>query len=303
MKLLKDVIPRSERPSIYTRRFQYPLSEKTPRYWMNNNPWTTHFMHAMSVTFPGGERFFMEAVKAHQAQVQDPELKRDIRQFCGQEAIHGQQHDLLNTWMDQHRLPGSRLTAFVDQRLNKGFNSLLPAKFRLSQTAGLEHITAIMGSALLENEKIMQDMDPQVRPLWVWHALEEIEHKAVAYDVLQTVDSSYWLRALGFAVSSTIFAFGTVAFMTLFLILDRQIFNLRAAWKFFAVLINTGYAKSVMTAYFQYYHPRFHPWKVDDRLLMAKAQDSISPYVKGGRPEGAHLKTAALEDSATATPA
>jgi predicted metal-dependent hydrolase len=276
------IIPRESRPMIHTRRFEIKLGDSTPRYWFDGNPWATHLLNAMSCVFPGGERYFMESVLAYQSQIEDPALKRDVRHFCGQEAVHGQQHELLNAWLDRYELGTRQLTEEIEVSIKERTTRLLPPILRLSETAGLEHITAIMGAALLQNPEMLSRISPDVRPLWIWHALEEIEHKAVAFDVFEAVGGSYFQRALGFALGTLGLALTTTITMITLLWRDRQLFNVAAAAGLVRLLVRSGYLRTLARSYFQYYQRNFHPWRVDDRQLMAQAVKDIAPYVKGG---------------------
>ena len=57
-----------------------------------------------------------------------------------------------------------------------------PHAMQLAATAALEHFTAIMAHALLSDPRHLEGASPEAARLWRWHAMEEIEHKAVAFD-------------------------------------------------------------------------------------------------------------------------
>src|SRR5690606_41942592 len=54
-----------------------------------------------------------------------------------------------------------------------------------SKTCALEHFTAMLAETILEHPEMLEGMDERVLPLWLWHAVEESEHKSVAFDVYQ----------------------------------------------------------------------------------------------------------------------
>ena len=59
---------------------------------------------------------------------------------------------------------------------------------RLAATVALEHLTAILAAALLDGRSgSLAGADPRVAELWRWHAVEETEHKSVAFDVYAVV--------------------------------------------------------------------------------------------------------------------
>ncbi len=51
----------------------------------------------------------------------------------------------------------------------------------------LEHFTAILAHQLLADPRHLEGAEKETADLWRWHAVEEIEHKGVAYDT--------WLHA------------------------------------------------------------------------------------------------------------
>src|SRR5262249_39099871 len=63
-------------------------------------------------------------------------------------------------------------------------------------TAAAEHYTAILAEGAFKLNMLDQAAPP-MRALLAWHAAEEIEHRAVAFDVLKQVDPSYLLRIAG----------------------------------------------------------------------------------------------------------
>ena len=272
------IVPHDQRPVIQPRLFSLPKPTDLPRYWMDNDPYTTHLLNALSCIFPGGERFFVKSVLDYQNQLAEQSLKRDARAFCGQEAVHGQQHEAFNEWSADFGLGLAELTrkeeAHMLRRLSK-----LPKINRLAVTAALEHMTAIMGNALLNSPTVMEKMHPQVRALWVWHAIEEIEHKAVAHEVYYAVGGNHSGRYV-----AMVFAFiGLIsrAFLLTGILLHRekQLFNFRSMLRFANNLIGSGYAGRVWSGLKEYFHANFHPWQIDDRALLAEYLPQVTGYV------------------------
>lgn len=270
------VLPRARRRAakkqpIRPRRmnFAYAGMENT-RYWFDNDPLLTHFMNVMSVTFPDGERFFVDAVRALRDQVEDPERQKDISGFIGQEAMHSLEHKAFNELVagkGYEALVGRALS--VTQRLLAGARKHLNAEEQLAATAGLEHITAILADTILSRGDMVAKMDPSVRHLWVWHAIEETEHKAVAFDLYQDVEGDYWRRQRAFLIGTAYLVAFTGFFTWQFLKQDgvhRQPRTLaKGLWKMFGY---RGMVSQAIPAWFRYLRPGFHPWQEDNTSLL-----------------------------------
>ena len=191
---------------IPLRKPNLEFGASIPRYWMNGNLFATHFFNGLNLVFPDGERFFVKAVHDHLGQITDPVLLRQAKQFAAQEGQHANQHE---KYFDCLRGQGYEIDTFL-RRFHRFFrftNDRLPAALRLAMTAGAEHYTAVLGAGAIEEFELLADADPTMRKLIVWHATEEIEHKAVAFDVLRATHPSYLLRIAGFVIA-TIALFG-----------------------------------------------------------------------------------------------
>lgn len=191
---------------IPLRKPNLEFDASIPRHWMNGNAFETHFFNGLNLVFPDGERFFVKAVHDHLEQITDPVLLRQAKQFAAQEGQHANQHE---KYFDCLRAQGYRIDTYLDRfhRFVRWTNARVPAALRLAMTAGAEHYTAVLGADAIEEFDLLADTDPTMRKLIVWHATEEIEHKAVAFDVLRATHPSYLLRIAGFLLA-TVALFG-----------------------------------------------------------------------------------------------
>lgn len=165
------------------------LSEfgKVSKYWFDNNPYMTHAMNVFSVFIPDGERFFIQSINYFEKDVVDPELKSLIRAFKQQEAIHYQAHEDFNNTLINHGIDLN----FMLRRAKGSFRFLsrfTPKKMQLGITVFFEHLTATGAHLLLSVPSVGERMDPYMKEFWKWHAVEEIEHKAVAFDIFKEVE-------------------------------------------------------------------------------------------------------------------
>ena len=176
-----------------------------PRHWFGGNVVATHVANGVNMLFPAGERFFVRSVRHYLDRVDDEELRARVRGFFGQEGRHAKEHDDYNRVLESQGYEVERFLRLYE-RIAYGFiERVSPPALRLAATAACEHFTAI----LVENALSMRFLDvadPRMRALLLWHACEEIEHRDVAFDVLQRVDPSYALRVAGLAVGGACLA-------------------------------------------------------------------------------------------------
>ncbi|WP_183095715.1 metal-dependent hydrolase [Nocardioides stalactiti] len=205
-------------------RFRYP-SGSLRHHFVDDDLIMSHVVAVLSATFPPGEDFFVRSVQHYAGQVTDPVLKEQVKGFIGQEVTHGREHRELNRRLQEMGYPTHRVARFVKWALADA-TKRAPAKVNLSYTAALEHYTATLAECLLTKPSA-QDLlgDTEVRNILLWHALEETEHKAVAFDVYRAIGGSERVRRFGFVVQS----FGLIGLVVIATILsmlgDRATYN------------------------------------------------------------------------------
>lgn len=243
--------------------------------WHPNGPQTSHFFNAMSLFFPHGERFFIHAVRHYRDRVSDPQLQQAVKAFIGQEAMHGREHEDYNGLMAQAGLPAVALEGRVFNILEwvKGHVS---ARRQLAATIALEHLTAIMADVVLRDERVVGGAVPQYRNLWRWHALEETEHKAVAFDVWKTVTKpgllNYLTRCAALVTATTMFFSLVVRYHRQLVAADPVArAEKRGGWKAFWFALGTpGALRRAIPAWFDWFKPGFHPWQHDNRRYLVE---------------------------------
>src|SRR5690606_35311341 len=127
--------------------------------------------------------------------------------FIGQEAMHSLEHVAMNQHVRDQGMPVDDMEKHLAVVL--GIASKLPRRHQLAITCALEHMTAMMADLLLERDDVREDMHESMRPLWMWHAIEETEHKAITYDVFNQVGGTYAERSFYLAFSTA--ALGVMA--------------------------------------------------------------------------------------------
>ena len=191
MKLLERFTPRDI--DVKLRRMRFDLDGEVPKHWARGNKFLTHFFNSMSAVFPEGEKFFIDAVRHFEAEIDDPELSSQIRGFVAQEGHHTFQHRAMNALVARSGVDMQRHEAWT-RHLLAAIGARQTPEERLGITCALEHFTAILGHQLLAHPEALDGFDPRLSPLWRWHAVEETEHKAVAFDVFRSAVGSYFTR-------------------------------------------------------------------------------------------------------------
>ena len=171
-----------------------------PRHWLANNAAATAISNGINLLFPIGERFFVRSVHRFLDRIEDAELRAQVKAFFKQEGHHARKHDEFNEVL---RAQGFEIDRFLGryERISRWIEDRVPAKLNLAGTAAAEHFTAILADGAF-SRGILDSLDPRMQTLLAWHAAEEIEHKAVAFDVLRTIDDSYALRIAGLAYAT-----------------------------------------------------------------------------------------------------
>lgn len=263
---------------IKAQRMGFEFDEQVPQYWMEESPFFSHLMNALSVLFPQGEQFFVDSVRAFRHQIDDPKLKAEVRGFIGQEAMHSLEHMAMNQHVRDRGMPVDEMEKQLNVVLDVA--KLLPKRHQLAITCALEHITAMMADMLLERDDMREGMHETMRPLWAWHAIEETEHKAVAYDVFQQVGGTYAERTFYLVLSTA--ALGVVAsyFTGRMVANDTKGFSItdtgKSLWRMWG---KNGTFSSLIPTWFGYFKPGYHPWDNDNSELIARFKAEIQAYI------------------------
>ncbi len=250
---------------------KFPFDSSFPRIWHRNGPGSTHLWNGLNMLFPQGERFFVRSVNHYLPRLEDaPELRAQVKAFFAQEGKHAREHQ---DYVELLESQGYDIRPFM--RRYESFlwgliDGELPPALRLSITAALEHFTALMGEDTLRLG-VFADGHPAMRSLIEWHAAEEIEHKAVAFDVLKKVAPGYGLRILGMVLGVT--SLFTLWFMaTVMLLRQERGLGWRGLWRelWKAHRKDPVFSRVLGTGLRQYLRPSFHPLD-NDNLDLARA--------------------------------
>lgn len=273
---MKEAIMKARAHKIRPRPMELEIPAEVPRYWMDGDPYATHMLNALSLTFPPGERLFMAAVRALRHKVDDPALKEQVKAFLSQEALHSREHSALNEWLDRAGYPAKKIEQEVTDEIAQR-RSQRGAYQDLAVTCALEHFTAIMAESWLKHPEIREECHESLQALWLWHAIEELDHKAVAFDVYQAAGGRYSERAITMLFVTIGLIGGISIYQAQLMAHDGELTNVRSwakgLWKYWGP---RGYFTKLVPSYLRYFRRDFHPWDSDETQLMEKAEAELS---------------------------
>ncbi|HQD12534.1 MAG TPA: metal-dependent hydrolase [Chitinophagales bacterium] len=262
--------------------------DKVQKHWILNSAIATHFVNSMHIVFPEGEKFFVRSVRRFAKDIKDETLKKEINSFCGQEGIHAREHQRFWEVMQEQGLEPEKFASFlkvtafsgkysIENMVRNTLNKVQPQlgdKMALSITTALEHYTAILANALFHEPIATNDnIAPQMLELLHWHASEEIEHKAVCFDVLKQVDDSYLIRVSGMGFA-TLMLWGYILSGQVYFLVkdkDKNIIQMPVeAYMLLKTVVFGEIGKNLSRHLLEYFKKDFHPDDIDDRHLIEK---------------------------------
>jgi predicted metal-dependent hydrolase len=249
---------------IVRRDLHFAMDADIPRYWLDGDAHLTRFFDALSLMFPDGERFFIDSVRAFRAQIaDDATLNAAVGGFIGQEAMHSREHVEYNERLEQQGIGANDLMLLLRKFQDKRARTLPPLG-QLAITICLEHFTAMLADQLLRHSQTMQRADPRMAEIWRWHALEETEHKGVAFDVFQRVGGTpfqQWQRRSRAMLFVTGLWRGWLRLLKFLFVSPAPIARITGQW-------------------LAWFIPGYHPWKHDNRQLVEATRQHYDALAK-----------------------
>ena len=270
---------------IEKRDLKFGRETPPPRWWHGDDPGRTAFFNALSSTFPVGEKFFMTAVRHYRDGAPQP-LRSQIDDFLYQESMHTREHVVFNRQAED---AGYMIAPLEDRaRRTIAWVKRRSAIQQLAATCALEHFTATLAHDVLADPAHLDGASEQAKRLWQWHAIEEIEHKAVAFDTYLHATRTMspfrrWLKRSTVMCVTTI-RFHYVIFRNIADLLRQDGRNDLATWRGLLAYLygRPGPLRLLLGAVFTYMRPGFHPWELDDRSLLKNALAALDM----GQPQG-----------------
>ena len=255
--------------AIVRRDIRFDLDPGRVSRWHPDGAHVAHFFNALSLFFPEGESFFIDSVRHYLERITQGRLADDVQGFLGQEAMHSREHKRYNAALSAAGLPAKELEDDLRWMLDE-MRARVSPEHALAITIALEHFTAIMADVALGDERILAGADRDFAAVWRWHAIEETEHKAVAFDVYRTVVGDDWCAYLRRVTVMLLITMGfwadVVRFHFRLVQADGAATDLRGWWRLFRFhWVTPGGMRRISRLWFDYFRPGFHPWQLDNR--------------------------------------
>ncbi|QLE58180.1 metal-dependent hydrolase [Nostoc sp. TCL26-01] len=255
---------------ITVRQKNFDFPEQISRYWYGNSVFKSHFFNSITLLFPDGEQFMLRTIKRQIKQIDNPNLKEEALAFVGQEAQHAVQHEKFWQNLRQQGYTFDRYLRWLHFILFNVCETRLNIKFKLAMIAGVEHFTNVIAELTLK-EELFAEAEPIMKELFEWHSAEEIEHKTVAYDVLQNVTKNYLIRLIGIIMAYTF----VLSFVNLGLIMmlyqDKKLLDIKVWQEMLQFFFSKE--KFLLKVFWQsldYLNINFHPLDRDNLFLIKR---------------------------------
>jgi predicted metal-dependent hydrolase len=237
----------------------------------------SHVLTVLSSTFPDGEDFFVASVAAVRDQITDPKLLADVDGFIGQEEMHGREHKVLNERLAEHGYPTRGIGRYV-RGLYWVRQRIQTKKVNLAFTAALEHYTATLAELLLTSDEAREAIGRRgARDILTWHALEESEHKAVAFDVYKAMGGKEPMRIIVMFLTDLLFILETsiMAAISIAMDPDARRHPLKLARSFARLPKSPFLSLRAARMLAQYHQPGFHPNDRDTKPLIDEWRQAL----------------------------
>ncbi|MCB9610450.1 MAG: metal-dependent hydrolase [Alphaproteobacteria bacterium] len=282
--------------SRVVRRVRFDFTAARSDQWAFPRAFLTLMLNGFTVLGPIVEPFLCREMKAALPRIQDEELRRRARHLIAQEHTHERAHE--DAWALFQRTGHSldlllRATRWlvddlVDRVVREVANPRLRGLLGLSAVAGAEHWIATL-TVTARHLFIPRWLNHPMVDLLAWHGMEEMEHRAVAFDVYRHLGGGEGLRRLGLLLSTVFFVLLTAMSMT-WLLAQRPLRSLLLAPLILVDMLCFLFVVDWMAfrwtvALLRYLHPGFHPSRFSDQGFWA---DFVSRRVEGVVPLDVH---------------
>ena len=260
---------------LVVRRLLVDLTTPFAQRWNGGDAFRSAFFNALSMSFPWGEQYFMDSVRACYKTLPPAEQEKyakEVQGFVGQEATHRRIHELFNAHLTRQGFT-NEIEVRAATRAKKAEH--FDPRFHLAVTAATEHFTAMFADWTLRHPEAFEGAEERLATLWLWHASEESEHRSTAFNIYQACGGSHKWRVRTFKLVSWFFITDVLRQTVRNLWHDRSFFQWgtwRSAWRL--LLARDGLLRSNLPMWRDYLRPDFHPEQHDASNSQAWLRDN-----------------------------
>lgn len=256
--------------NIKVRRLDFDFCPDIERYWFEQSAFKTHLFNSFTIGVFDIEKYLIQNVNKSINLIDNPQLKQDAQAFINQEAQHSLQHQKF--WNNLQNL-GYKFENYLSCQRSIFFQILaqrMSPNFNLAVGVGIEHLTTLMAEFALETD-LFAHADPSLKRLFEWHAVEELEHKAVVFNVLKSKTNNYLLRLLGMLIGHILVFWFLNWGMAMLLYQDKKLLDKKVWQEFLEFWITKDkFLYKVLLNAIDFCRPDFHPAQKDHSFLMQK---------------------------------
>nr|WP_315496487.1 metal-dependent hydrolase [uncultured Rhodoferax sp.] len=270
---------------LVVRKLLIDLNTPFATRWNGGDAFRSAFFNALSMSFPLGEQYFMDSVRAGLKTLPDDQRARfaaEVQGFVGQEATHRRIHSLFNAQLTQQGFDNV-LERRAAKRLQA--NAHRDVRIHVAATAATEHLTAIFADWMLSHPAALEGSEDRLKTLWLWHSAEESEHRSTAFDVYQAMGGNHaWRLRLFRYITMTFFADVTRQTVRN-LWTDGALFRWstwRSAGRF--LFGKEGIISSNRAQWRAYLREDFHPREQDAARSVQWLRDNSGQFIVVGQP-------------------
>ncbi len=182
---------------IFVRHIPFEFPDDIKPHWNPRQPELSHAINGASLTMPYLEPFLIKTIQRAIPEIKDPALRTEALAFCAQEAQHYKTHRRFNELLKKNGYPE---LAAIEELMARDYQKMaaLSLQKQLAYSAGFETMTIGVTNAMIKNRRIwLSGADQRVVSFLLWHMVEEMEHKTVAWRVYQEVTPGPMRRAIG----------------------------------------------------------------------------------------------------------
>ncbi len=258
---------------IKPRHMDFPFGSLKELKFFDHNIYKSAFMGGLSAAFPAGEGEFLDSVRNYREQIDNPDLLKQVKGFIGQEGHHSRQHQIVNRELDRLGYNSAKVEKILEKMIKNKLRKLTQ-QFRLAHTVCAEHVTAMMGEYVINHPEFLDGMEEPFKDLMLWHAVEEVEHKSVAYDVyMECVGDEEYLRKT-MKLSIILLHFRLTRYMFVMAFSTKHWWNMKDLFGCISWMFGKkGMWRALRKPYKEFFTTGFHPWRDGGLELIEKWQN------------------------------